>query len=129
MGYEYTGRVVEIGELKQISDNYSVKEIVLSKTEIGKSGQQFTKHAVFSFGNTALLMGIVVGDEVKVSFDAESRRSPKTGGWFTGLRGWKIEPVSTERSARAQSNHENWPTQPPKSQAPAIDDDSSDLPF
>lgn len=59
-----------------------------------------------------------VGDEVKVSFDPESREW--NGKWFTQLNAWKVE-----RQGATQLPDQTTPEQPT---APGIEKDD-DLPF
>ena len=58
-----------------------------------------------------------VGDEVKVSFDAESREWQ--GRWFTQLNAWKVEKQNTQSAATA-------PQQVAQTETKQADDD---LPF
>ena len=58
-----------------------------------------------------------VGDEVKVSFDAESREY--NGRWYTQLNAWKVEKQNAQPTAAAP--------QPAPAQAQTQEDDG--LPF
>ena len=47
------------------------------------------------------LSRLKAGDEVKVSFDLESREY--NGRWYTDVKAWKIEPVSSAPSQPAET--------------------------
>ena len=59
-----------------------------------------------------------VGDEVKVSFDAESREY--NGRWYTQLNAWKVEKQSAQPTAPASQQVAQTETQP---------QEADDLPF
>ena len=69
------------------------------------------------------------GDELKVSFDVESREY--NGRWYTDLKAWKIEKAGVGNSFSNPASN-NFPTNEPNSDnsarnsGPALDDD---LPF
>jgi len=127
MGYEYKGTVVEVGETKQISDNFSVRNIVVSQDATKKNGESFLKRALFQFGNASMLDGISAGQTVTVSFDLDARNH--NGTWYGNARGYKI--VAEEGGQYAQSQAGNIPTAARKVNPPAetADDDDSTLPF
>ncbi len=122
MGYEYKGAVAEIGQVKQISDNFSIQTLVLSQQATKKDGEQFTKNALFEFSNTTLLSGIKVGDTVTVSFDLEARKHKEV--WYGKSRAWKIV-VEGGAKQGGGSEFDNTPSK----QNPVMDDTSEDLPF
>lgn len=64
-----------------------------------------------------------VGEEVKVSFDAESREW--NGKWFTHLNAWKVERQGVQATQQPVYQQQQAQTQP---QAPATPPDD-DLPF
>lgn len=51
------------------------------------------------FGDKADQYPLHVGDEIRLSFDIESREY--NGRWFTSIRGWKSEPAATAAPAPA----------------------------
>ena len=63
-----------------------------------------------------------VGEEVKVSFDAESREW--NGKWFTQLNAWKVEHQGVQAAQQTvyQQTQPQAPATPPEAQA-------DDLPF
>lgn len=60
-----------------------------------------------------------VGEEVKVSFDAESREW--NGKWFTQLNAWKVERQGAQPAPQQPVYAQTAPTTPPA--------DDSELPF
>ena len=83
------------------------------------------------------LLEASTGDELKVSFDVESREY--NGRWYTDLKAWKIEPAtagaqSSQPQPQQQSNRGPAPVktgQPAANNAPFLggNDDDNDLPF
>lgn len=82
------------------------------------------------FGDRADQYPLAVGDEVRLSFDINSREH--NGRWFTSISGWKVDKLPAGGSAPAAA-----PAPPtygaPATPAPAPDftasDPSDDLPF
>lgn len=75
-----------------------------------------------------------VGDEVKVSFDPESREWQ--GKWFTQLNAWKVEKQGTQPTATAPQQapaQQGWeaayPAPQPKPQPAAQAQEDDGLPF
>lgn len=69
-----------------------------------------------------------VGDEVKVSFDAESREWQ--GRWFTQLNAWKVEKqVALATQAQATKTQAQEVGQHPHPQPQPQQTSSDDLPF
>jgi hypothetical protein len=82
------------------------------------------------------LLEVSTGDELKVSFDVESREY--NGRWYTDLKAWKIEPAAaggqSQPQPQQQSNRGPAPVktgQPTANNAPFLggNDDDNDLPF
>lgn len=68
------------------------------------------------------LLEVSTGDELKVSFDIESREY--NGRWYTDLKAWKIEPQAAGGQPQAQQN-----VQPRNNAAPAKTSQSTNAPF
>lgn len=67
-------------------------------------GESFPRKVAFDlFGDKADQYPLAVGDQIKLSFDIESREYQ--GRWFTSIRGWKVEknaaPVANVAAAPA----------------------------
>ncbi len=96
-----------------------------------ETGDQYPKKVMFGLmGNKIDQNPYSIGQEVVVSFDAESREY--NGRYFTNLNAWKVTPVSstppnqpTQPSA-PQNNHNDAPTNMSFS---SDESTSDDLPF
>ncbi len=85
------------------------------------------------------LLEVSTGDELKVSFDVESREY--NGRWYTDLKAWKIEPATATAGGQPQAQQQpssrggatpvKTGGQPATNNAPFLggDDDDNDLPF
>jgi len=63
---------------------------------------QFPRDVAFSVWNNRIdLSTLQMGENLKVSFDAQSRKSQTTGGYFTSLTAWKIEKAGAVAPAAA----------------------------
>src|SRR5687768_5680534 len=98
MAMEITGRVVQVlqpvtGQSKSGSGEWRKQEFVI------ETQSQYPKKVMFSLwgDKTEQINGLNPGEDVKVSFDPESREY--NGRWYTDLRAWKIE-----RGAAAMSS-------------------------
>lgn len=86
------------------------------------------------FGDRADQFNFEVGDEIKLSFDIESREYQ--GRYYTNIRGWKGEKVTGNAPAQQGYNYAAASAPTPDmttAMPPANDfsgnDDNSDLPF
>lgn len=81
------------------------------------------------FGQKADQYPLNVGDEIRLSFDINSREY--NGRWFTSISGWKVEPAG--QPAAGQAPAADFPGAAPFPPAPAAPDlsadPSDDLPF
>lgn len=112
------------------------------QTGEGKNGQwrsqdyvletkdQYPKKICFNlFGAKIDQFPIALNDEVKVSFDIESREW--NGRWFTSVRAWKVEKnqeMSMAAEAPAFAQEAPFPTVPPVFEESASGE-GNDLPF
>jgi len=90
MAVEITGRVVNVlapvtGQSKSGSGEWKKQEFII------ETQSQYPKKIIFSLwgDKTEQINGLQPGEDVKVSFDPESREY--NGRWYTDLRAWKIE--------------------------------------
>ena len=90
MAIEITGRVVNVlapvtGQSKSGNGEWKKQEFVI------ETQSQYPKKVLFSLwgDKTEQINGLNPGDDVKVSFDPESREY--NGRWYTDLRAWRVE--------------------------------------
>lgn len=91
--YTATGPVHHVGELRVISEKFSVREFVI---EVG-AGSQYPQLVMFQCANKklGLIDGLEVGAPVTVHFNLRGREwTPSDGGatrYFNSLDAWRIE--------------------------------------
>jgi hypothetical protein len=90
MAIEITGRVVNVlapvsGQSKSGNGEWKKQEFVI------ETQSQYPKKVLFSLwgDKTEQINGLQPGEDVKVSFDPESREY--NGRWYTDLRAWRVE--------------------------------------
>ena len=99
--YTASGPVHAIGELRVISDKFSVQEFVV---EVG-AGTQYPQLVQFQAANKKLelLQGLEVGAAITVHFNLRGRAwEPKDGGdtrYFNSLDAWRIERIGSAPAA------------------------------
>lgn len=126
---EVEGKVILfIGERSGVSkagNNWKTKEYVLETKE------NFPRKIAFDFfGERADQFPLNVGDEIKLSFDIESREYQ--GRWFTSIRGWKAEKLDgAAAAAPSPAAPAAAPAAPqnPFGTAPVAPANGEDLPF
>lgn len=122
---EITGRIIlalpEISGTSKAGNPWKKREYVLETQET------YPKKVHFDFfGERADQYPLNVGDNVRLSFDIESREY--NGRWFTSIRGWKAESAdATTAATSAQAPHQAPGAVPPPPISPQADED--DLPF
>lgn len=100
---------------------WKVREYVLETTN-----EAYPRKIAFDFfGDRADQFPLAMGDNIKLSFDIESREYQ--GRWFTSIRGWKAEKVGQAQAAPAAAAPYAPPTVPPA--APVAPASNEDLPF
>ena len=90
-----------------------------SQDYVLETGGQYPKKVCFNlFGDSIEKFNVVIDDEIKVSYDIESREY--NGRWFTTIRAWKVEKEAgvTGQAPVANDIH-----------TPAAGDDKDELPF
>lgn len=124
---EVEGKVIQyIGErsgMSKAGNPWKVKEYVLETKE------SYPRKIAFDFfGDRADQFPLNVGDEIKLSFDIESREYQ--GRWFTSIRGWKSEPLVGSGTPGAPIPGEPLPP-PSMASMPPVEPAGSneDLPF
>jgi len=101
MAIEITGKIVNI--LPQVTGEgkngpWKKQEFIIETTD------QYPKKVIFNVwgDKTGTIQTLSVGQDVKVSFNPESREY--NGRWYTDLRAWRIETLSAGAAAAASSN-------------------------
>lgn len=131
MALEVEGKIVrKLNVQSGVSQrgNWSKQEFILEYQE-----GSYPSQACFSvWGEDKVkdLDRFKIGDTAKVSFNISSREY--NGRWYTDLRAWRIEAVSTQDQPAAATVQ--TPAQPAQSPAatgsvPAEDNQEDDLPF
>ncbi len=122
---EIEGKVIQVlpersGVSKASGKPWIVREYVLETKE------NFPRKVMFDFfGDKAEQYKLSLGDEIRLSFDIESREYQ--GRWYTSVRGWKSEPLAAAPAAAAPAAYAASGAVPPP---PAVmPDNSEDLPF
>lgn len=124
---EITGRIIlalpEISGTSKAGNPWKKREYVLETQET------YPKKVHFDFfGERADQYPLNVGDNVRLSFDIESREY--NGRWFTSIRGWKAENADTAPATTAPAPapyQTSGAAVPPPPISPQAGED--DLPF
>lgn len=84
---EVTGQIHSIGQVQQITDNFSKREVIV----ITEATTPYPQHIKLETSNAknSLLDAYKVGDNVKVQFNLQGRIHKETA--FNTLSIWKIE--------------------------------------
>ena len=91
-----TGEIVEIDDVKIISDNFKKREFIL-KHAPNPEYPDFLKLEVVQ-NKTDLLDKYKVGQEVDVDINLKGKKweKGKESGYFNSLQAWRIQPASQE---------------------------------
>lgn len=119
---EVEGKIIQfIGErsgMSKAGNPWKTKEYVLETKE------SYPRKIAFDFfGDRADQYPLSVGDEIRLSFDIESREYQ--GRWYTSIRGWKSEPLAAEAPAAPAPTAPGAVPPPPVVESSGADD----LPF
>jgi hypothetical protein len=126
---EIEGRIIvalpEVGGTSKSGNAWKKREYVLETKET------YPKKVHFDFfGEKADQFPLAIGDEIKLSFDIESREY--NGRWYTSIRGWKSEKLTgaPAQQVAQQPVQAGMPDSmvPPPPVVPQADS-SDDLPF
>lgn len=127
MALELTGRLVKIMSPQTGTGsrgNWVKQEFVIETMD------QYPKKICCSVwgDKTESLKNYNQGDEIKVSFNLESREYNER--WYTDVRAWKIEPAgSGAGSGGGNTRRENYSPQNSGSGSADISGEEEDLPF
>ena len=88
---EVEGKIIlalpEQSGVSRAGNNWKKREYVLETHET------YPKKVFFGlFGDRADQYPLTIGDEIRLSFDINSREY--NGRWFTSIDGWKVEPAT-----------------------------------
>ena len=129
---EVEGKIIQfIGETSGVAKSsgnpWKKREYVLETHESVPR-----KIAFDFFGDRADQFPLQVGDEIRLSFDIESREYQ--GRWYTNIRGWKSEHITPGQVSGPQMppmNAGQAPLPPPNMGMPPVEPASNneDLPF
>ncbi len=114
---QLTGKIVYVPTLQSGTGKNGEwrKQEVILETE----GQYPKKVCIAVWGDRINPSQLVVGNQLKVDFDIESREY--NSRWYTEVKAWKVEVVSGGGSSGIDA--------PPPMDAPPALDDTDDLPF
>ncbi|MCC8118327.1 MAG: DUF3127 domain-containing protein [Bacteroidales bacterium] len=97
---EIIGKIIqalpEVSGTSQAGRAWKKREYVLQTMDNSRPRNVFFDF----FGDAADQYPLTVGQEIKLSFDIESREWQ--GRWFTSIRGWKAEPAYQQQPAYQQ---------------------------
>jgi hypothetical protein len=94
--YQVSGEIIEIYDVKIISDNFKKREFIL-KHAPNPEYPDYLKLEVVQ-NKTDLLDKYKVGDNVQVDLNLKGKRweKGKESGYFNSLQAWRIQPASQE---------------------------------
>ena len=96
--YQVSGEIIEIYDVKIISDNFKKREFIL-KHAPNPEYPDFLKLEVVQ-NKTDLLDKYKVGQEVEVDINLKGKKweKGKESGYFNSLQAWRIQPASSADS-------------------------------
>ncbi len=89
------GKLLEIGEVQQLSDTFKKRSFVLEYTENGQYMEYISFQLIQDF--CSLLDGFQAGQEVEVSFNLKGRKWISPAGetkYFNSLQAWRINATT-----------------------------------
>lgn len=117
------GKVHQLSETKQVTDNFSTKDIVISVFESWANGKSKTHLIQIQFSNQRIgeIDAAAVGQEVEIQAEVTGREWQ--GKFFTQLTGWTCKPKedATTNQRPAMKPNESFNTNVPN--------EGDDLPF
>ena len=128
MAFELSGKIIEIFDAQQVSDNFRKREFVIEKKE-NVGSNEFTDHIKFQLTQDRcnLIDTFNINDQVKISFNIRGNRWERDGkvNYFTNLAAWRIE----KESSQYEPTMDDTPF-PDESDLPTdTDSPDDDLPF
>lgn len=123
---EVEGKIIQVlaerSGVSKAGNSWKTKEYVLETKDT------YPRKIAFDFfGDKADQYPLQVGDEIRLSFDIESREYQ--GRWYTSIRGWKSEPLTPAAGAPGAGNFNMPGAVPPPPIVEPAGNSSEDLPF
>lgn len=115
-------------DTQKVSEKFSKRDFVLA-TDLSTPYPQFLSIQL-SQDKCAILDGLNIGDEIKVSFNLKGREwnSPHGLRYFNTIEAWRIDKIGSSNSSNSQQNQ----SMNDSHQAPVFNnsiDDQDGLPF
>ncbi|MFV0290481.1 MAG: DUF3127 domain-containing protein [Mangrovibacterium sp.] len=126
---EITGKIFQIldeqGGTSASGTAWKKQEFIVDTTE----NPQYPRKVCFTlFGDRmSNLQGLSVNDEVRVSFEIESREYQ--GRWFHNINAWRVDKVITGSASASTAPAAPNFAQAPTSPAQNAEEEDGDLPF
>lgn len=105
MAYEIKGRVKSVSEVKQVTEKFAKRELVIEVDPDGKYPQvvQFET----SGDRNALLDDVGEGDIVTIQFDLRGRAKKDGDGAWNTLSVWKVKVEERTKNARGTDSSQD----------------------
>ncbi len=118
-------KMLEIFEIKQITDTFKKREFVIEYAE-NSQYPEFLKFELIQ-DKCDILDKFSIGQEVEVHFNLKGRKWTNPKGeivYFNTLQAWRILETGSQPEAQAQDDDAPFPNEPP----PFLDEDD-EIPF
>ena len=97
MSFEIQGKVIEVGPVQQVNDNFRKREFVIEVAEQGAGGREFIDYIKFQCiqDRCELIGENFLNETIKVSFNLKGNKWERDGkvNYFTNLDAWRIDKV------------------------------------
>ena len=110
MSIEITGTIISIGDIKQVNEKLTRREVVIETTDNPKYPQSIPVELVND--RTGLANGLAIGDRVKAEVDLRGRAWTKPGNetkYFLTLNVWKLDRIGQSAQPGRGGAHEPAP--------------------
>lgn len=96
MDFKITGRIIEIGEIQQVSDNFKKRNCVI---EYIRNNPQYPEYITFEFikDKCGLLDDFSLNQFVEIFFNLKGRKWTNASSetkYFNSIQAWKIEEAT-----------------------------------
>jgi single-strand DNA-binding protein len=111
MAYEIKGTIIKIGDIQQVTEKLSKREVVIETADNPRYPQSIPVELVND--RTSLVDGMSAGDSVRAEVDIRGRAWTKPGSetkYFLSLNVYKLERIGA--SANKGGQHEPAPSSP-----------------
>lgn len=127
---EVQGKIVEIFDTVQVSDNFRKREFVIEYAD-NPQYPEFLKFECIQ-DKCALLDEFSVGQEVMVNLNLKGRKWTDPQGnvkYFNSLQAWRIQPAGNNTASQPSPSASSASSAPSNQIFSAEDDSEEDLPF